>query len=68
MIGVLVAFPVMGWVIALAYLGCRGHRLVVLGIPFGVAAAGVLALYNGGWDAVWEGVVPFTVLGVLLGG
>lgn len=46
----------------------KGHLHSLIPIPFGVAAASLLASYMGGVDAILNGVLPTLVVVAILGG
>ncbi|CAM9268905.1 unnamed protein product, partial [Ectocarpus sp. 12 AP-2014] len=68
-IGILLGGAIMVGMAPLFAAGCRGHYCQVsCSTPFALAASGLLAAFFGGWYAVWGGLVPGTVIAVLLGG
>lgn len=67
--GILLGGAIMVCIAPLFAAGCRGHYcLVTCSAPVALAASGLLAAFFGGWYAVWSGLVPGTVIAVILGG
>ncbi|CAN0166609.1 unnamed protein product [Ectocarpus sp. 6 AP-2014] len=68
-IGILLGGAIMVGMAPLFAAGCRGHYWhVSCSAPLALAASGLLAAFFGGWYAVWGGMVPGTVIAVILGG